>query len=80
MLTVVRVVPTLRGPTFQLRSVPMTPADFILARFYRIDHPKRDVPKHPQAFLYSAVVPLGVLYALKGGRKRAFYRWLVRDW
>ena len=25
-------------------------------------------------------VTLGVLYALKGGGKRAFYRWLVRDW
>ena len=36
------------------------------------------VPKPPQAALYpSAVVTLGVLYALKGGSKRAFYRWLV---
>ena len=26
------------------------------------------------------MVTLGVLYALKGGGKRAFYRWLVRDW
>ena len=26
------------------------------------------------------MVTLGVLYALKGGSKRAFYRWLVWDW
>ena len=40
-----------------------------------------DVPNHPQASLYpSEVVTLGVLYALKGAGKRAFYRWLVRDW
>ena len=58
----------------------MTPADFIIALFYRIDNQVLDVPKHPQAFLYpSEVVTLGVLYALKGGSKRAFYRWLVRD-
>ena len=59
----------------------MTTADFIIALFYRIDNHKLDVPKHPQASLYpSEVVTLGVLYALKGGGKRAFYRWLVRDW
>ena len=59
----------------------MTPADFIIALFYRIDNQMLDVPKHPQASLYpSEVVTLGVLYALKGGGKRAFYRWLVRDW
>ena len=59
----------------------MTTAEFIIALFYRIDNPMLDVPKHPQASLYpSEVVTLGVLYALKGGGKRAFYHWLVRDW
>ena len=59
----------------------MPPADFIIALFYRIDNQMRDVPKHPQASLYpSEVVTLGALYALKGGSKGAFYRWLVRDW
>ncbi len=58
----------------------MTTADFIIALFNRIDHHMRDVPKHPQAALYpSETVTLAVLYALKGGSKRAFYRWLVRD-
>ena len=59
----------------------MTTAEFIIALFYRIDNQMRPVPKHPQAALYpSETVTLGVLYALKGGSKRAFYRWLVRDW
>ena len=59
----------------------MTTAEFIIALFYRIDNQMHLVPKHPQAALYpSEVVTLGILYALKGGGKRAFYRWLVRDW
>ena len=59
----------------------MTTAEFIIALFYRIDNQMRHVPKHPQAALYpSEVVALAVLYALKGGGKRAFYRWLCRDW
>ena len=59
----------------------MSTADFIIALFYRIDNQMCMVPKHPQAALYpSETVTLGVLYALKGGSKRAFYRWLVRDW
>ena len=59
----------------------MTTAEFIIALFYRIDNQMSDVLPHPQAALYpSEVVTLGVLYALKGGSKRAFYRWLVRDW
>ena len=59
----------------------MTTAEFIIALFYRIDNQMCIVPKHPQAALYpSEVVTLGVLYALKGGSKRAFYRWLRRDW
>ena len=59
----------------------MTTAEFIIALFYRIDNQMHDVPKHPQAALYpSEVVALAMLYALKGGSKRAFYRWLCRDW
>ena len=59
----------------------MTTADFIIALFHRIDNQMFHVPKHPQAALYpSETVTLGILYALKGGGKRAFYRWLVRDW
>ena len=37
--------------------------------------------KHPQAKLYvSEVITLGLLFALKGGGNRAFYRWLSRDY
>ena len=51
----------------------MTPAEFIIALFSRIDNPMGDVPEHPQAALYpSETVTLTVLYALKGGGKRAF--------
>ena len=51
----------------------MTTAEFIIALFYRIDNQMHDVPKHPQAALYpSEVVALAMLYALKGGSKRAF--------
>ena len=58
----------------------MTTAEFIIALFYRIDNQMLAVRNHPQASLYpSEVVTLGVLYALKGGGKRAFYRGLVRD-
>jgi len=39
-----------------------------------------DFEKHPQAKLYpSELVTIGVLFALKGGFFRAFYRWLKRD-
>ena len=59
----------------------MTTAEFIIALFSRIDTQMGAVPKHPQAALYpSETVTLAVLYALKGGGKRAFYRWVVRDW
>jgi len=38
------------------------------------------VPKHPQATLWpSELVTIGLLFALKGGYFRAFYRWLKRD-
>jgi hypothetical protein len=39
------------------------------------------LPKHSQAKLYpSELVTIGVLFALKGGYFRAFYRWLKRDY
>lgn len=59
----------------------MTTADLIIGLFYHVDNQMTDVPKHPQAELYpSEIITLGLLYALKGGKKRPFYRWLVRDW
>jgi len=54
----------------------MTTEDFISELFYRVDEAMKAVSKHPQASLWpSEVVTLGVLFALKGGSTRAFYRW-----
>jgi hypothetical protein len=40
-----------------------------------------EVPKHPETKLYpSEVVTLAVLFAIKGGGMRVFYRWLTRDY
>ena len=59
----------------------MTTHDFIVALFYAVDQEMRDVPKHPEAKLYpSEVVTLALLFAVKGGGMRAFYRWLTRDY
>jgi hypothetical protein len=59
----------------------MTTVDFITDLFCRVDEALRDVPKHPQACLYpSEVTTLALLFALKGGGERAFYRWLTRDY
>jgi hypothetical protein len=59
----------------------MTTDDFITELFSLIDDKTGDAPKHRQANLYpSEVVTLAVLFALKGGRGRAFYRWIKRDY
>jgi len=59
----------------------MTTEDFISELFYRVDEAMKAIPKHPLASLWpSEVVTLGVLFALKGGGTRAFYRWVSRDW
>jgi len=59
----------------------MPTVDFITELFCRIDDAMVSVRKHPQALLYpSELVTLGVLFALKGGGERAFYRWLTRDY
>ena len=58
----------------------MTTTDFIIDLFCRVDDQMPNVPKHPQARLWpSEVVTLALLYALKGGSARAYYRWLKRD-
>jgi hypothetical protein len=59
----------------------MTTVDFIIALFCTIDDRMPGVAKHPQAHLWpSELVTIGVLFALKGGHFRAFYRWLRRDY
>ena len=59
----------------------MTPQDFIIALLCAVDQEMLAVPKRPDAQLYpSEVVTLALLFAIKGGGTRAFYRWLTRDY
>jgi len=58
----------------------MTTLDFVIDLFVRVDDAMKDVQKHSQAKLYpSELVTLGLIYALKGGGERAFWRWADRD-
>lgn len=58
----------------------MTTEDIIIHIFYHVDEQMKDQGKHPNTHLYpSYVVTIGILFALKGGHFRAFYRWLKRD-
>lgn len=59
----------------------MSTEEFIIDLFCRVDAAMGDERKHPQAKLYPGeLVTLALLYALKGGGERAFYRWLCRDY
>lgn len=59
----------------------MTTELFIIAIFCKVDNVIGHLSRHSQAKLYpSELVTLALLYALKGGGKRAFYRWLCRDY
>jgi hypothetical protein len=59
----------------------MATLDMIIHLFCLVDDRMLEERKHRQAILYpSEVVTIGVLFALKGGHFRAFYRWLKRDY
>jgi len=59
----------------------MTTEDIIILIFCYVDDQMQDVRKHGNAKLYpSELVTIGILFALKGGHFRAFYRWLKRDY
>src|SRR3990172_4329964 len=59
----------------------MTTDDIILHIFYLVATSLPAIPRHSQAKLYpSELVTIGILFALKGGHFRAFYRWLKRDY
>jgi hypothetical protein len=59
----------------------MTTEDIILHIFYLVATTLPALPRHSQAKLYpSELVTIGILFALKGGYFRAFYRWLQRDY
>jgi hypothetical protein len=58
----------------------MSTDDCIIALFCRVDAVMGTELKHPQAKLYpNDVVTLARLFALKGVRTRAFYRWITHD-
>jgi hypothetical protein len=59
----------------------MTTELIIIYIFCGVDNGMGGVRKEINAKLYpSEVVTIGVLFALKGGHFRAFYRWLKRDY
>jgi len=59
----------------------MTTEEIIIHIFYHVDNAMKEIRKAPCAKLYpSKVVTIGILFALKGGHFRAFYRWLARDY
>ncbi len=59
----------------------MTTEDMILHVFYLVATRLPALPRQAQAKLYpSEWVTIGILFALKGGFFRAFYRWLKRDY
>lgn len=58
----------------------MTTEDIIIHIFYHVDEKLKATKRVPQTHLYpSEIVTIGILFALKGGHFRAFYRWLYRD-
>ena len=59
----------------------MTTDDISLHIFYLVATTLPEVQRHSQAKSYpSELVTIGILFALKGGHSRAFYRWLQRDY
>jgi hypothetical protein len=59
----------------------VTTEDIIIHIFYHVDNGLGKIEKHPLSKLYpSEVISIGILFALKGGYFRAFYRWLKRDY
>jgi hypothetical protein len=59
----------------------MTTEMIIILIFCAVDDGLGAMKKERNAKLYpSEVVTIGLLFALKGGCFRAFYRWLKRDW
>jgi len=59
----------------------MTTGDIILHIFYLVDDMLPKINTHPQAKLYlSELVTIGILFALKGGSFRPFYRWWNCDY
>ena len=59
----------------------MATEDFLIWLFCVVDDRLGRRPKPPQARRWpSELVTIGLLFALKGGSFRCFYRWLARDY
>jgi hypothetical protein len=59
----------------------MSTDEIIIRLFLIVDEELGSIKKRPDAKLYaSEIVTLGLLFALKGGRYRAFYRWLAANY
>ncbi len=59
----------------------MPTEDIVILIFYSVDNAMGPAPKAKNTKLYPReVIIIGILFALKGGRFRAFYRWLKRDY
>jgi hypothetical protein len=59
----------------------MTTEEIIIHIFCEVDDSLPALFKEGHEKLYpSEVITIGILFALKGGRFRAFYRWLKRDY
>jgi len=59
----------------------MTTEDIIIHIFYEVDSALPALFKEKHAKLHpSEIITIGILFALKGGHFRAFYRWLKRDY
>ena len=58
----------------------MATDEIIIRLFCMVDDRLLKVNKHPDALLYpSEIVTIGLLFSLRGGKWRVFYRWLVAN-
>jgi len=68
-------------PTTHHKEDGMPTDEIIIRLFCMVDDQLGAVNKRADAHLYpSEIVTIGLLFALKGGRYRAFYRWLNKNW
>ena len=58
----------------------MSPRDFSIGLFYRVDLVLGHLPKHPQACLHPAKESQSRCCSLSKGAVGAFYGWLCRDY
>ena len=59
----------------------MSTEEILLRVFWIVDENMADVKKRADAHLYpSEIVTIGLMFALKGGKYRRFYRWLVENY